>query len=166
MRSHGVGWDDPTTFPELMSNGEFIKTILVIRVDAEGDEWQRTTVAWRHDEKTEGFELLCKIVGGTCQVEHDGAVAMLAKSDHLVVLRNDVRCTFGEVQGEGSLISTEVVDVEDELLRKIFWRSPDHPTNAGVDHTIFVARDVDGNDLFELEVPLEVGVDEGSDEAT
>lgn len=91
---------------------------------------------------------------------------MLAKSDHLVVLRDDVRCTFGKVEGEGSLVSTEVVDVEDELLGKIFWRSPDDPTNTGVDQTIFVARDVDGDYLFELEVPLEVGVDEGSDEAT
>ena len=58
---------------------------------------------------------------------------MLAQTDHLVVLTDDLRGAFGKVEGEGGLICTEVVNVEDELFGKIFRGTPDDPANAGVD---------------------------------
>ena len=58
---------------------------------------------------------------------------MLSKTDHLVILTDDLRGAFGEVEGEGGLICTEVVNVEDELFGEIFRGSPDDPANAGVD---------------------------------
>ena len=58
---------------------------------------------------------------------------MLPKTDHLVILTNDLRGAFGEVEGEGGLISTEVVNVEDELFGEVFRGTPDDPANAGVD---------------------------------
>ena len=58
---------------------------------------------------------------------------MLAKTDHLVVLTDDLRGAFGKVEGEGGLICPEVVNVEDELFREIFRGTPDDPANAGVD---------------------------------
>lgn len=58
---------------------------------------------------------------------------MLAKTDHLVILTDDLRGAFGKVEGEGGLICTEVVNVEDELFGEIFRGSPDDPANAGID---------------------------------
>ena len=54
---------------------------------------------------------------------------MLSKADQLIVLTDDL----GEVEGEGGLICTEVVYVEDELFRKEFRGTPDDPANARVD---------------------------------
>ena len=45
---------------------------------------------------------------------------MLSKADQLIVLTDDLGGAFGEVEGEGGLICTEVVYVEDELFRKEF----------------------------------------------
>jgi hypothetical protein len=56
----------------------------------------------------------------------------------LVVLSNDLRGPTGEIQGEGSLVGTKVVDVEDKFFRKVFWITPDNPADAGVDETVFV----------------------------
>jgi len=39
---------------------------------------------------------------------------------------------FGEVESERSLICTEVVDIEDKLLGKVFRFTPDDPAYAGV----------------------------------
>ena len=58
---------------------------------------------------------------------------MLAKTDHLVILTDDLRGAFGKVEGEGGLICTEVINVEDELFGEIFRGTPDDPANAGVD---------------------------------
>jgi hypothetical protein len=38
---------------------------------------------------------------------------MLAEADQLVVLADDLRGAFGEVEREGGLVGAEVVDVED-----------------------------------------------------
>jgi hypothetical protein len=57
---------------------------------------------------------------------------VLAEADELVVLSDDLGGAFGEVESERSLICTEVVDIEHELLRKIFGFTPDDPAYAGV----------------------------------
>jgi len=57
---------------------------------------------------------------------------MLAKANELVILTNDLRSTFGEVEREGRLVSTKIVYVEDELLWEIFWCPPDHPAYTRV----------------------------------
>jgi hypothetical protein len=51
------------------------------------------------------------------------------------------------------LITTEVVDVEDEILRKIFRASPDSPAHASICETILVARDVDRYHTGQTEIP-------------
>jgi hypothetical protein len=40
----------------------------------------------------------------------------------------------------------------------VIWRSPESDT--GIDQTILVTRDVDGNHLFQAEVPLKIRLDE------
>lgn len=61
---------------------------------------------------------------------------MFPKSDELIVLANDLTGPFAEVEGEGSLIGAEVVDVEDELLGQELGAPPHNPTNTRVDETI------------------------------
>ena len=58
---------------------------------------------------------------------------MLAKADQLIVLTDDLGGAFGKVEGEGGLICTEVVNVEDELFGEKFRGTPDDPANARVD---------------------------------
>ena len=58
---------------------------------------------------------------------------MLAKADQLIVLTDDLGGAFGEVECEGGLICTEVVDVEDELFGEIFRGTPDDPSNTRID---------------------------------
>lgn len=61
---------------------------------------------------------------------------MLAETDELVVLSHDLGSTLGEVEGEGGLVSTEVVDVEDKVLGEVLGSSPEDPTDTGVDETV------------------------------
>ena len=58
---------------------------------------------------------------------------MLAKTNHLVILTDDLRGAFGKIEGEGRLICAEVINVEDELFGEIFRGTPDDPAYAGVD---------------------------------
>lgn len=97
--------------------------------------------------------------GRTRGTNHDGAVAVLAQPDQLVVLANDLARALGKVERERGLVGAEVVDVEDKLLWKVLGAAPHNPTHAGVDEAVLVARDVDGHDALEAKVPLEVGHD-------
>jgi hypothetical protein len=63
---------------------------------------------------------------------------VLAQTDELVVLANYLAGALAEVQGEGSLISAKVVDVEDELLRKVLGAAPDDPADTGVDEAVLL----------------------------
>ena len=51
--------------------------------------------------------------------------------------------TFGEVKGEGGLISPKIVDVKDEFLRQVLLASPDNPTDSSIDQTILVPTNID-----------------------
>ncbi len=51
-------------------------------------------------------------------------------------MADDLGGAFGEVEGEGGLVGTEVVDVEDEFFREEFRAAPDDPAYAGVDETV------------------------------
>ena len=61
---------------------------------------------------------------------------MLAQPDELVVLPDDLAGALAEVERERRLVGTEVVNVEDELLRQVLGAAPDDPANAGVDEAV------------------------------
>lgn len=86
-----------------------------------------------HDEKSKVLEIFSKVVGSAGEVRHDGAVAVLAKTNQLVVLANDLRSALGEVQGERSLVRAKVIDVEHELFGEEFRRAPNNPANTRID---------------------------------
>ena len=86
-----------------------------------------------HDKEAEILEVRSQVVGSTGEVHHNGAVAVLAKADQLIVLADDLRGAFGKVECERGLICPKVVNVEDELFGEIFRGTPNDPANARVD---------------------------------
>lgn len=56
----------------------------------------------------------------------------------LVVLSQNLHRTLTEVEGEGSLVGTEVVDVEDEGVVEVGFGSPDGPSDSGVGQAVSV----------------------------
>ncbi len=76
------------------------------------------------------------MIGGADEVAHDGAVAVLAEADELVVLADDLGGALGEVESKGRLLGAEVVDVEDEVLGEVLARAPDGPADARVDEAV------------------------------
>lgn len=121
-----------------MSEREFI-VVLLAGLEAECYKWEAFAMLLGHDDEAELFEDVGEVVCGSGQIGHDGAVAVLAEADELVVLADDLGGTFGEVEGEGGLVGTEVVDVEDELLGEVFGSTPDNPADSWVDESVPVA---------------------------
>ena len=59
-----------------------------------------------------------------CQVLHYLGVAFFPKPNKLVILANDLRSPFGEVQCETALLCPEVIDVEHQLLGQVLRVPP------------------------------------------
>lgn len=132
VRGHGVGGHNPAAFTEMVCNGELIIGVFTVRVETECDQRQAVAAALAHDDEAKVFELAGKVVGGAGKVKHDGAVASLTETNHLVVLTDNLRSTFGEVKCETSLVRSKIVDVEDQLLGKIFRGTPHNPADTRV----------------------------------
>lgn len=77
-----------------------------------------------------------------------------------------VNYTFGEVEGEGGLISSKVVNVEDEVVRQIFLTFPNDPTDACVHKSILVSTNVDALHKWQPKVPFKVWIYKWCDEAS
>lgn len=166
MGCHGVGRDNPSALAQLVGDGKLIVITVGVRGQTEGYQGQTLALTLAHDDHALVLQLLGHVVGNAGQIHHDGAVTVLAQADQLVILANNMGGTLGEVQSETSLVGSEIIDVEDQLLGQVLGRAPDDPTNTGVDQTVLVSGDVDGDDLLETEVPGQIGLGEGSDKAT
>lgn len=66
--------------------------------------------------------------------------------------------TFGKVEGESGLVSSQIVDMEDELLREVFLAAPDDPSNTGIHQPILVAAHVDALHQWQPKVPHKLRV--------
>lgn len=55
--------------------------------------------------------------------------------------------------------------MEYEFFRQIFFVSPYHPTNAGIHKAVLVTANVDALHQRQPEVPLQLRIQEGCDEA-
>lgn len=100
-----------------MGDGKLIVMVSVLGVQPERHQRQASPSAWAHDEEAQLFQVGCQIIRRARQVHHNGAIALFAKTDHLVVLTNDLGSAFREVERERGLVSTQVIDVENQLLR-------------------------------------------------
>jgi hypothetical protein len=121
-----------------MRECEFIVVFVGVGINTESNEWETFTILLRHDDESELFKRIGEVIGGSGQVAHDGFVTLLAKTDELVILSNNLRRTLGEVESERGLIGAKIIDVEDKLLGKVLWCSPDDPTNTRVDESISI----------------------------
>ena len=115
-----------------MCNCEFVIVVLLLRVQSKRHERQPFPTSLRHEDEAELLQAGGEVVGCTGQIEHDGAVAVFAKTDHLVVLADNLGGALGEVEGETGLVGAEIVDIEDKFFRQILGGAPDDPANAGV----------------------------------
>ena len=95
----------------------------------------------------------------------DRAVALLAEAEELEVLQDDLGAGPREVQRERGHVTPEVVHVEDQVVRQERRPAPQHPADARIDETELVARRLDGDHPLQAEVPHQVRLQEGGDEA-
>jgi len=65
---------------------------------------------------------------------------VLSEADQLVILTDDMGSAFREVESERGLVSSEVVDVEDEFLWKKLWCAPKNPSYTWVNEAISGTR--------------------------
>ena len=91
---------------------------------------------------------------------HHLAVALASEDREHEVLSDHLASRAREVERERRHVAAEVVDVEDQVLRKRLRVAPDRPADPRVDESVLVARGVDRLDARKAEVPLEVGLDE------
>lgn len=61
---------------------------------------------------------------------------MFSQADQLIVLTDDLGGALGEVEREGCLIRSEIVDVENKLFREVFSRTPNDPPYSWIDKTV------------------------------
>ena len=116
-----------------MGNGKFIIMMVGFRVETESHKRQSLPSPLTHDQEAQLLKVSGEVVGGTGQVHHDGAVSMLAKAYHLVVLADHLGSALGEVQGKRRLVCAQIIDIEYELFGEVLRRPPDYPANPGVD---------------------------------
>lgn len=102
---HGVCRDNPAARSEVVRQGEFVvvsifTTTFVRSGEAERYEGKTISRALGHDDEALLLEVVAKVVGCASKVAHDGPVALLAETNQLVVLANDLGGTLGEVQSK------------------------------------------------------------------
>ena len=96
-----------------------------------------------HNNETQILQVRSKIIRRARQIQHNTPVPTLAQADKLVILADNLACTAGKVERKRRLVSAQVVDVEDELLRQVLGVAPHDPADTGVHEAVFVAGDVD-----------------------
>src|SRR5215218_3245789 len=87
-------------------------------------------------ERAELLDLTRQAGGDIPRVALDAAVAVEAKPEKVVVLRDHLRARPREVERERRHIVAEVVDPEDQALRQSLAVTPDDPAHAGVDEPV------------------------------
>lgn len=119
MRCHRVRGYHPPALAEDMRQRIFIPESILVGWEPVGDEWEAAACPIAHDGEVEFLQLRGEMVCGAGEVLHDGAVAVSAEPDELVVLADDVGGALGEVERKRCLLGAEVVDVEDEFFREV-----------------------------------------------
>jgi hypothetical protein len=80
-----------------MCEGELVVVSILVILEAEGDERQTLARLLTHDDEAQRLEGIGQVVSRARQVRHDGAVALLAQSDELIILPNNLAGALREV---------------------------------------------------------------------
>ena len=92
-------------------------------------------------------------------------VAIESEADEHEVLRDHLAARPGEVERKRRHMAAEIIDVEHEVPWQCLFVPPDDPSDARIHESILVARGVDRLHPVDAEVPLEVRLEERSDES-
>lgn len=89
-------------------------------------------VIWRRKKLTpaSSFEGLGQQTGIAEAVLHDGSESFEAKMNKVIVLRDDLSTRAREVEGVGLFCAAQIVQLEDQVLWKERFISPDDPANT------------------------------------
>jgi hypothetical protein len=109
-----------------------------ILVKTRGHKRETLATLLAHNDEPEVLQICTEVIRRARQVEHDTPVAPLSEADKLVVLSNDLTSAAREVEREGRLVRTQVVDVEDEFLREVLGIAPHNPAHTGVNKTVLM----------------------------
>lgn len=126
---HRVRRNHPTSLSQVVCDGKLIKLVSVFWIEAESHQWKTLALSLRHEKEAHLLHSSCQVVCRPGQIEHDAPITLFAETNHLIVLSNHIRSTAREVEGEGSLVGTQVVDVEDEFLWQELGITPDDPSS-------------------------------------
>ena len=162
--SESVSWNDPSSLSEMSSDSEFVESPFGILLQSPGDERETISATVGEDlEQVAVVDLLDFVgesIGDFRQRGHNSSIATLPESEELVVLSDDLRSTFAEVESDARLRRTEVIEREDDFVREMFLSSPDAPSDTGVDESIFVTTGVNRDDGRKSEIPDEIWIDD------
>ena len=64
--------------------------------------------------------------------------------------------TFREIEGEGGLVSSKVVNMEDKVFWQVILGSPYNPTNASINKPILVATYIYALHQYGLRVQIHI----------
>lgn len=161
---------------EICSFEYSLYTYLIIQLlllETECDEGNTFTAFLAQDGKFASvFQFLGQVVSSLDKVLHDVSESNFTKSNQDIVLCNDVGSSFTKVEGERCLrftcvsrimsnvycyqtylVRTEIVDVENQILRQVLFASPQGPADTRVSETILVTRDINRMNSLKLEIP-------------
>lgn len=74
--------------------------------------------------------------------------------------------TFREIESEGGLVSSKVIDMKDKVFRQILLGPPDNPTNTSINKPILVPTNIDALHQWKTEVPFQLWVKEWCNKPT
>lgn len=73
----------------------------------------------------------------------DRAVPFETKVDEVEVLCNDGCGGTGKIKGEGIFNGTKIMQLEDKVLGKVGFVSPDHPPNTNITESKLVSAEIE-----------------------
>ena len=88
MRRHCVRGYDPRAAAQLVRNGKLVVMLVFLRVEAEGHQRKAVATRFRHDDEAHFFQGFREVISCAGEIGHDGAVAVLSKTDKLIILAN------------------------------------------------------------------------------
>lgn len=74
--------------------------------------------------------------------------------------------TFREIESEGGLFSSKVLDVEDKILRQVIFAPPDYPPDSGIHKTVLMSTNIDTLYQWKTEIPFQLWINEWRNEST
>src|SRR5210317_285092 len=165
LRRHAVGGDLPAAAANPVGQVEQVEA----RIGAflEGPAHRRDTAAAVVDnlEDAELLDFVGEILGRVVAGLVDLAVSFNTQAQEIVILGNDLSAGAGEVQGEGRHVAAQVVDPEDQVVGQVFLVAEDAPADTERGQSELVAGGVDRLDPRQAEIPFQLRLDKGGEEA-